>query len=115
MMLNTTIPTAKTIKANRPDICLRNRKTKTCLLIDISCPANGNIGRKHDEKLAKYSDLQRGDKLHGALSNTGGSSGLRSFGHSARRYCTVAGHYSKSSQPAALTENSASGIYSDPS
>ena len=34
---------------------------------------------------------------------------------SARRYCTVVGHYSRSSQPAALTENSASGIYSDPS
>ena len=37
-----------------------------------------------------------------ALSNTGGSGGLGSFGHSAPRYCTVAGHYSRSSQPAAL-------------
>ena len=50
-----------------------------------------------------------------ALSNTGGSGGLGSFGHSVRRYCMVAAHYSRSSQPAALTENSASGIYSDPS
>ena len=50
-----------------------------------------------------------------ALLNTGGSGGLGSFGHSAHRYCTVAGHYSRSSQPAALTENSASGIYSDSS
>ena len=49
------------------------------------------------------------------LSNTGGSGGLGSFGHSACRYCTVAGHYSRSSQPAELTENSASGTYSDPS
>ena len=57
MMWYTTIPTAKKIKANRPDICLRNRKTNSCLLIDISCPADGNIGRKHAEKLAKYSDL----------------------------------------------------------
>ena len=56
-----------------------------------------------------------GDKPHVALSNTGGSGGLGSFGHSARRYCTVAGHHSRSSQPAALTENSASGIYSDSS
>ena len=56
-----------------------------------------------------------GDKPHVTLSNTGGSSGLGSFGHSARRYCTVAGHYSRSSQPAPLTESSASGIYSDPS
>ena len=59
--------------------------------------------------------LASGDKPHVELSNTGGSGGLGSFGHSARRYCTVAGHYSRSSQPAALTENSASGIYSDPS
>ena len=33
-------------------------KTNTCLLIDISCPADGNIGKKHAEKLAKYSDLR---------------------------------------------------------
>ena len=56
-----------------------------------------------------------GDKPHVALSNTGDSGGLGSFGHSACRYCTVAGHNSRSSQPAALKENSASGIYSDPS
>ena len=42
MMWDTTIPTAKKIKANRQDICLRNKKTNTCLLIDISCPADGN-------------------------------------------------------------------------
>ena len=60
MMWDTTIPTAhaEKIKANCPDICLRNRKTNTCLLIDISCPADGNIGKKHAEKLAKYSDLR---------------------------------------------------------
>ena len=58
MMWDTTISTAANIKANRPDICLRNKKTNTCLLIDISCPANGNIGKKHAEKLAKYRELQ---------------------------------------------------------
>ena len=105
MMWDTTIPTARKIKTNRPDICLRNRKTNTCLLIDISCPADGNIGKKHAEKLAKYSDLRvEISCMWVALSNTGGSGGLGSFGHSARRYCTVAGHYSRSSQPAALTE-----------
>ena len=57
MMWDTTIPTVRKIKANRPDICLRNRKTSTCLLIDISTLADGKIGKKHAEKLAKYSDL----------------------------------------------------------
>ena len=56
-----------------------------------------------------------GDKPRVAFWNNVGSGGLGRLGHSARRYCTVAGHYSRSSQSAALTENSASGIYSDPS
>ena len=50
-----------------------------------------------------------------AVSDTDCSSGVGSIGHGAHRYCTVAGHYSRSSQPAALTENSASWIQSDPS
>ena len=58
MMWDTTIPTAGKIKANRPDICLRDKKANTCLLIDISCLADGNVGRKHAEKLAKYGDLR---------------------------------------------------------
>ena len=58
MMWNTTTPTARKIEANRPDICLRNRKKNTCFLTDISCPADGNIGKKHAEKLAKYGDLR---------------------------------------------------------
>ena len=42
------------------------------------------------------------------------SSGVENGGHSAHSYFTVAGHYSRLSQPAALTENSASWIQSDP-
>ena len=42
-----------------------------------------------------------------AVLDTGYSRGV---GHSARRYCMVAGHYSRSSQPAALTERTASWI-----
>ena len=58
VMWDTTIPTAGKIKANRPDICLRDRKANTCLLIDISCPADGKVGKKHAEKFAKYGDLR---------------------------------------------------------
>ena len=42
--------------------------------------------------------------------SNGCSRDVGSFGHIAHRYCTVAGHYSRSSQPAALTESSASWI-----
>ena len=34
------------------------RLANTCLLIDISCPADGNVCRKHAEKLTKYGDLE---------------------------------------------------------
>ena len=58
MMWDTTIPTAREVKANRPNVCLGNEKTNNCLPINISCPANGNIGKKHAEKSAKYSNLR---------------------------------------------------------
>ena len=58
VMWGTTILTAGKINANRPDICLRDKKANSCLLIDISCPADGNVGRKHAEKLAKYGALR---------------------------------------------------------
>ena len=50
--------TARKIGANRPNICFRDKKTNTCFLIDISCPANGNVARKQAGKLTKYSDLR---------------------------------------------------------
>ena len=43
-----------------------------------------------------------------AVSDTGCFSDVGSTGHSARRYCTMTGHYSRLSQPAAITEDSAS-------
>ena len=58
MMSDTAISTAREIGANRPDVCFKNRKTTTCLLFDIRCPADGNIARKQAEKLTKYSDLR---------------------------------------------------------
>ena len=50
-MWDTAISTARKIGANRPDTCFRNKKTNTCLFIDISCPAD-----KQAEKLTKFSD-----------------------------------------------------------
>ena len=108
MMWDTTIPTDGKIKPNRPDVCLRNKKTNTCLLIDISCPADGNIGKKHAEKLAKYSDLRVEISRMWHCRTLVVPVVLGVLG-------TVPGHYSRSSQPATLTENSASGICSDPS
>jgi hypothetical protein len=40
--------------ANRPDIIIKNRKDKTCLLIDVAIPSDKNIIQKEAEKKLKY-------------------------------------------------------------
>ena len=48
------IHTDRTIAANRLDIVLRNKKDKTCLLIDMTIPLDTNTSVKTLEKLTKY-------------------------------------------------------------
>ena len=52
------IHTVRTIAANRPDIVLKNKKDRTCLLIDMTIPLNTNTSVKTTEKLNKYKDLE---------------------------------------------------------
>ena len=52
------IHTGRTIAANRPDIVLKNKKDKTCLLIDMTVPLDTNTSVKTTEKLNKYKDLE---------------------------------------------------------
>ena len=52
------INTDRTIKANRPDIVVKDRKEKTCLLIDMSIPTDKNVSLKMFDKLSKYKDLE---------------------------------------------------------
>ena len=52
------IHTDRTIAANRPNIVLKNKKDKTCLLIDMTIPLNTNASAKTMEKLTKYKDLE---------------------------------------------------------
>ena len=51
------IQTDRTIKANRPDIVIKDKTEKTCLLLDVSIPSDRNTSLKTYEKLAKYKDL----------------------------------------------------------
>nr|XP_018908165.1 PREDICTED: uncharacterized protein LOC109037803 [Bemisia tabaci] len=53
ILWNFPIRTDRTVEANRPDIILR-RKGQTCLLIDVSIPADRNITKKEAEKKLKY-------------------------------------------------------------
>ena len=52
------IHTDRTIAANRPDIVLKNKKDKTCLLIDMTIPLDTYTSVKTMEKLTKYKDLE---------------------------------------------------------
>ena len=50
--------TDRTIAANRPDIVLKNKKDKTCLLIHMTIPLDASTSVKTTEKLTKHKDLE---------------------------------------------------------
>ena len=52
------IQTDREIKANRPDIVIKNKITKECILIDMAIPSERNTSVKVTEKLSKYKDLE---------------------------------------------------------
>ena len=54
------IHTDRTIKANRPDIVIKNKKEKErmCTIIDVAVPADNNLAVKEYEKISKYKDLE---------------------------------------------------------
>ena len=51
------IQSNKEIKANRPSMMVKDKKERTCLLIDMSIPTERNTSLKTMEKLTKYKDL----------------------------------------------------------
>ena len=52
------VHTDREIKANRPDIIVKDKRNRTCLLIDMTVPSDRNISIKAVEKLSKYKDLE---------------------------------------------------------
>ena len=52
------IQTDREIKANRPDIVIKDKQEKSCLLIDMSIPTEKNTSVKVTEKLSEYKDLE---------------------------------------------------------
>jgi hypothetical protein len=41
----------------RPDIIIKNKKDKTCLLIDVAIPSDKNLIQKEAEKKLKYKNI----------------------------------------------------------
>ena len=49
--------THREVTANGPDITIKNKKEKTCTLIDVGIPADRNVAQKEAEKKLNYKSL----------------------------------------------------------
>ena len=56
-MWNQAVNTDTEVTASRPDIIIKNKKQKTCTLIDVAIPADRNVVQKEAEKKLKYKSL----------------------------------------------------------
>ena len=52
------VHTDKEIKANKPDIIIKDHINSTCQLIDMTIPSDRNVSIKEVEKFSKYKDLE---------------------------------------------------------
>jgi uncharacterized membrane protein len=57
VLWNQGMQTNRQVLANRPDIIIKNKKDKTCLLIDVAIPSDKNIIQKEAERKLKYKNL----------------------------------------------------------
>jgi len=57
VLWNQAVHTDREVKANRPDIIIKNKKGKKCTLIDVAIPADRNVVQKEAEKKLKYKSL----------------------------------------------------------
>jgi hypothetical protein len=51
------VHTGREVTVNRPDIIIKSKKEKTCVLIDVAIPADRNVTQKEAEKKLKYESL----------------------------------------------------------
>jgi hypothetical protein len=54
VLWNQAVHTDREITTNRPDIIIKNKKEKICILIDVAMPAERNVVLKEAEKKQKY-------------------------------------------------------------
>ena len=58
VLWNQAVHTNREVTSNRPDIVIKNKKEKTCTLIDVAIPADRNVVQKEAEKKLKYKSLR---------------------------------------------------------
>jgi hypothetical protein len=54
---NEGVQTDREVLANKPDIIIKNKEDKICLLIDVAIPSDRNAIQKESEKKLKYKNL----------------------------------------------------------
>jgi hypothetical protein len=53
VLWNQAVQTEREVTANRPDIIIKNKREKTCTLIDVAIPADRNVVQKGAENNLK--------------------------------------------------------------
>jgi hypothetical protein len=57
VLWNQEVQTGREVLGNRPDIIIKNKKDKICLLLDVAIPSDRNVVNKEAEKKLKYKNL----------------------------------------------------------
>jgi len=57
VLWNQAVHTDREVTDNMPDIIIKNKKEKTCILIDVAVPADRNVVQKDAEKQLKYKSV----------------------------------------------------------
>jgi hypothetical protein len=57
LLWNQGVRTGREVTSNRPDIIIKNKKEKICLLIDVAIPADRHVMQQEAEKILKYNSL----------------------------------------------------------
>jgi hypothetical protein len=57
LLWNQAVYRDREVTANRPDIIIKNKKEKTCTLIDVAIPTDRNVVQLEVEKKLKYKSL----------------------------------------------------------
>jgi hypothetical protein len=63
VLSNQGVHTDREVTVNRPDILIKNKKEKTCMLIDVAIPANRNVTQKEVEQKLKYKSHWNSNKM----------------------------------------------------
>ena len=64
VLWNQAVHTDREVTAYRPDIIIKNKKEKTCTLIDVAIPTDRNVVQKEAEKEVKIQEFMYRDTMN---------------------------------------------------